>query len=73
MPQAWIRFGADPITALVIPFVVPLSDDRWSEMRYTVSVILDRLRICELLEGKADSLATEAQDWVRGQVPHLVA
>lgn len=72
--KAWIRFGADPMTALVIPFVVPLSDDRWSEMRYTVSVIVDRMRLCELLEDvDSDSVTPEVADWIRTQVTHLAS
>ena len=72
--KAWIRFGSDPMTALVIPFVVPLSDDRWSEMRYTVSVILDRMRLCELLEDTEPApLTAEVSDWVRSQISHLIS
>ena len=62
------------MTALVIPFVVPLSDDRWSEMRYTVSVIVDRMRLCELLEDvDFDPVMPQVADWIRTQVTHLAS
>lgn len=45
----WISFGSDPITALSVPFAVPATFLSWNEIRYDVTLILDRLRICEML------------------------
>lgn len=47
--RGWIDFGLNPLTALAIPFAVPPGFDRWDELRRTVNIILDRLRLCELV------------------------
>jgi hypothetical protein len=49
--RGWIDFGRDPLTALAVPFAVPASYDRWDELRRDVTIVLDRLRMCELLES----------------------
>jgi hypothetical protein len=50
--RGWIDFGKDPTTCLAVPFVVPHSFGKWDELRRTVTFLLDRLRLCELLEER---------------------
>lgn len=45
-----IDFGLHPLTVLAIPFAVPRSFDKWDELRRTVNIILDRMRLCELIQ-----------------------
>jgi hypothetical protein len=49
--STWIKMGRPPIVALVIPFVVPVDAKVWSRMSYRTDLILDRIRLCELLDG----------------------
>jgi hypothetical protein len=49
--QNWITFGTPPMTALVVPFALSVSDPAWNDLRYNVSILLDRLRICQLLRS----------------------
>lgn len=70
----WIAFGSDPSTALVIPYVVPMGDHHWNDMRSDVNVIIDRLRLCELLEGTDaadDHELTGLTAWVQEQLARM--
>ena len=56
--KGWIDFGRDPLTAIAVPFAIPHGFGRWDELRRTVNVILDRMRLAELIEVDAvDGLA----------------
>ena len=58
----WIEFGVPPITALILPFVLSVSDDLWGDLQYRANVVLDRLRICQLVEpGIAATLCASEQ------------
>ena len=46
----WIRFVATPQKALVIPFAVPDNKSWWEARNRAAGVIVDRLRLCELLD-----------------------
>src|SRR5690606_30256720 len=45
-----IAIGPSPDTALAIPFSVPDGDDRWMKVSLAVNSLLDRTRLCEMLE-----------------------
>jgi hypothetical protein len=61
----WINLGRPPATVLAIPFVLPVTHADFDELRGLVNVILDRLRLCELLtEAYADDVAS-IQRWSR--------
>ena len=47
--RGWIDLGLDPLTALAVPFAVSTTFDRWDELKRTVNIILERIRLCELL------------------------
>lgn len=49
--RGWIDLGLNPLTALAVPFSVGASFDRWDEVRRTVHIVLDRLRLCELISS----------------------
>jgi hypothetical protein len=41
----------DPLTALVVPYCVDLDDATvWATLGYSVTMVIDRMRLCELLE-----------------------
>ena len=61
--NGWIDFGRDPLTAIAVPFSIPQAFNQWDELRRTVNIILDRMRIVELIESNAlDDLAA-IQTW----------
>lgn len=50
---AWIRFGREPQIGLSVPFAIPNDAKvRLSKLRYSANLVLDRLRLCELLQGR---------------------
>ena len=61
--RGYIDFGKDPITCLAIPFVIPRPFDKWDELRRTVHFVLDRLRICELLEDVDLTVYEQVEEW----------
>lgn len=50
MWMAWIQFGQLPETVLSIPYAIPLEAKLRGQLKYSFNVVLDRLRLCELLE-----------------------
>lgn len=63
----WIDFGLSPLTALAVPFAVPVSFDRWDELRRTVNVVLDRLRLCELVDPARLDVLKEIKEWASSE------
>lgn len=50
---SWIRFGREPSVGLTVPFAVPADAKvRLSKLRYRADLLLDRLRLCQLLEQR---------------------
>lgn len=49
----WIRFGRAPMTALAIPSVVAADAKVWMRLATRVDLMLDRMRIAELLDVEA--------------------
>ena len=46
-----IAIGPSPDTALAVPFSVPDGDDRWMKVSLAVNSLLDRIRLCEMLDS----------------------
>ena len=46
---AWINFGQPPVSVLSVPYAIPLDAKIRSQLNYEVNLLLDRLRLCELL------------------------
>ena len=61
--NGWIDFGLDPVTAIAVPFAIPQGFDRWDDLRRTVNVILDRIRLAELIEVNAIDDLVAIQTW----------
>lgn len=71
--RSWIAFSKDPITALAVPFCLSDDDDRRPEIETEVWLVLDRLRICELLcdvggEELAGLAELQLADWLSEQI-----
>jgi hypothetical protein len=66
--RGWIDFGKNPHLALAVPFVVPHPYAKWDELRRNAHTILDRLRLCELLEGTDLSMAIKTKQWTSKEV-----
>ena len=47
--RSLLSLRQDPLTALVVPFSLGSSIDPWEGANFTVDVVIDRFRICELL------------------------
>jgi hypothetical protein len=75
--KKWIDFETvPPQTALVIPFAVSRSLEQWANRTITAGVIIDRLRLLELLdELSADELELlpdpGTRDWVEVELASL--
>ena len=61
----WIDFGLPPVTAIAVPFAVPSTFDRWDELRRTVTIVLDRVRLLELIRTEAVADLKAIQEWNR--------
>ena len=61
--NGWIDFGMDPTTALAIPFALAPDHPRLSEVRREVTIIFDRLRLCEFLMDAEEPLKESAREW----------
>lgn len=61
--DGWVDFGKNPVTCLAIPFIIPITYEKWDELRRTVHLVLDRLRICELLNGVEIKKIDEMTYW----------
>jgi hypothetical protein len=72
--KKWIDFATvPPQTALVIPFAVNRASAQWDDRTVTAGVIIDRLRLMELLneleEDELESLMDqEAHEWVDNEL-----
>ena len=71
--RSWIAFAKDPITALAVPFCMSDDDERRPEIEAEVWLVLDRIRICELLcDAGEDEVAKledlRLADWLAKQV-----
>lgn len=66
--RGWIDFGMDPHLVLAIPFVIPVNHPKWDELRRTVHTVLDRLRICELLETASLTDAKTLGTWATNEI-----
>ena len=58
-----IDFGLHPLTVLAIPFAVPRTFEKWDELRRTVNIVLDRMRLCELIEFEHLENLEEIKKW----------
>ncbi|MFB7893492.1 hypothetical protein ACFC1I_14920 [Microbacterium sp. NPDC056044] len=47
--MTWIKFGQPPVTVLSVPYAIPSDAKVRGQMKYSVGLLLDRLRLCELL------------------------
>jgi hypothetical protein len=70
--RGYIDFGLNPVTAIAIPFVISTSFQKWDEIRRTVLLILDRLRLCELLENFQFEHRERIEEWVASELRQLV-
>jgi hypothetical protein len=49
--RSWILFRRNPLCALVLPFALGRSGERWEDANFSTDVVLDRFRLCELLDS----------------------
>lgn len=70
--RSWIAFHRDPLTALVVPFSLGQGLDMWEELHFTVDVVIDRFRLCELL-GDVDLSSWPDANLLTGWLGHQVS
>jgi hypothetical protein len=67
--RAILGLQAEPITALALPYCIPEEDDNdWILACRRMQVVLDRMRLCELLESAEPSSAPHRHEigtWVQ--------
>ena len=63
--NGWIDFGRDPLTAIAVPFAIPQGFGHWDELRRTVNIILDRMRLAELINVKDVDDLPAIRKWKR--------
>lgn len=66
--RGWVDFGKNPITCLAIPFVVSPGYSNWDEVRRTTVLILDRMRVVELLNGDRVKSPDEMDRWMKKEL-----
>jgi CRISPR-associated Cas5-like protein len=73
---SWIRFGREPQIGLSVPFAIPIDAKvRLSKLRYSANLLLDRLRLCQLLDPGDLSVFDEYEfmrRWTVDEVEKLV-
>jgi hypothetical protein len=62
--HGWVDFGADPITALAVPFAISTEWERWDELRRATTLLLDRFRLCEFVQSADYIHTTAVEAWV---------
>lgn len=70
----WIPLGVPPLTAIVVPHSIPSTSDAWDDMHYDVNMIVDRMRLCELLENAAAlpaDVCGRLDDWNQAELAGL--
>ena len=70
--NGWIDFGLNPLTAIAVPFAVPKAFDRWDELRRTVNIILDRMRLVELMPVDGIEDISAIRKWNKKERSFLV-
>jgi hypothetical protein len=57
----------EPVTFLAVPFCVQATDARFPELRQLVNVILDRVRLCELVSEPYEDDVADLTAWISSQ------
>ncbi len=60
--------GKEAITSLAIPFVIPKNFDKWDDLRRTVNIVFDRLRLAEFLSQCDASSFTKMISWSKKEI-----
>lgn len=60
--------GRSVLTTLAVPFVIPRNYGKWDDLRRTVSVVLDRLRLAQFLANTSDSAFAEMIAWNQSEL-----
>jgi hypothetical protein len=69
--RGWVDLGKDPHLVLAVPFVVPVNYSKWDELSRTVHAVMDRLRLCELLEGTLLTDSDATKSWLGQEVRRI--
>lgn len=73
--SAWIRFGKEPTIGLAIPQAVPDDAKVRAQTKYTTGVLLERIRLCQLMEGRDISGLVEyafMETWTLDEITLIV-
>lgn len=63
-----IDTGGTAITSLAIPFIVPKNYDKWDDLRRTVSLVFDRLRLARMLRNSDAALFKAMTKWSNKEI-----
>jgi hypothetical protein len=65
--RGWVDFGRSPLTCIAVPFVISHNYDKWDEVRRTSGIVLERLRIIELVAQGSVSARSDIASWVAAE------
>lgn len=71
--RGWLDFGRQPIKCLGIPYQVPDTLKYWDRLRRSVSVLLDRLRLSELVVEGELSHEEELVEWTERELERTLS
>jgi len=69
--RGWLAMAKDPVTVLAVPFSLPINYEGWDQLRYTVHIVMDRLRVCEFLPTRIAQIA-QIRKWNAFERSYLV-
>jgi hypothetical protein len=74
----WIRFVTPAQKVLVVPFAIPEGRSWWRDRNRTAGMILDRMRLCELLDAVTDDElealdAAQMSGWLNAERETFIA
>lgn len=69
--RGWIDVGKEPLTCLAIPFVVGPDFEQWDQVRRTVHIVFERLRIADMLPHPPRNIERLLWDWVAREISIL--
>lgn len=67
-----IQFNRSPMSALAIPFIIPVDYDNWGDLRCKVSVMFDRLRLIRCLENSSSTKFLDMRKWVEKELKKFI-
>jgi hypothetical protein len=63
---------AGALTSLAIPFIIKTNFENWDDLRHTVNIIFDRLRLAEMLANRSTASFDKMIKWNKKEISQFV-